>query len=58
MPNGEEEVHDVYWKYGVLIGTIRTIREYCEYRKFNVWQFYRDVERLVNRDIVEEALEI
>ena len=53
----EEEVHDIHWKYGVLIGTVQTIREMCDVTRFNAWQFYRDVERLVNRDIVEEALE-
>jgi len=56
--SGSEEEHDIYWKWRVLAGTVSTIKELCDKRNFNVWQYARDVERLVTRDVVEEALEI
>jgi len=52
-----EEERDINWKWGVLAGTIMEILDMINSKRFNAWQFARDVENLVTRDVVEEALE-
>lgn len=47
---------DYMTKYGILCATVKRVRQICDRKDFNIWQVYKDIEKAVFTDEVEEAV--